>query len=202
LQTSFPITGELIQSAGVYRSFSEITRGALHHAVAEAGLSVTNEDADKLMNAYNGLNVFPDVPGALTTVKKTAAIEALIFSNGTDEMVSASVKTSPHLQDHAELFKGLVTVDGIRVFKPDKRTYDHLLREVGKQDTPGDVWLVTANPFDVVGAMAAGLRTAWIDRAGKGWVDRLGDVIGGIKPTLVASGVDQAIQEIAEPLWK
>jgi len=59
-----------------------------------------------------------------------------------------------------------------------ERTYWHLLQEVGKQDTPGDVWLITANPFDVVGASAAGLKTAWIDRAGKGWVDRLGDVIG------------------------
>ncbi|KAK0611581.1 HAD-like domain-containing protein [Immersiella caudata] len=186
-----------INSMGLYRTFSEITRGALHHAIAEAGLSVTNDDADRLMNAYNGLNVFPDVPEALKTVEKTPTIEALIFSNGTDEMVSASVNTSPHLQAYAALFKGLVTVDGIRVFKPDKRTYDHLLREVEKQDAPGDAWLVTANPFDVVGAAAAGLKTAWIDRAGKGWVDRLGDVIGGLKPTLVASGVDQAIEGIA-----
>ena len=153
-------------------------------------------DADRLMDAYNGLDVFPDVPEALKKVGETPAIEALIFSNGTDEMVSASVRTSPHLQNYASLFKGPVTVDGVKVFKPDKRTYSHLLQEVGKQDASGEVWLITANPFDVVGASAAGLQTAWIDRAGKGWVDRLGDVIGDIQPTLVVSGVDKAVGEI------
>ncbi|KAK0649479.1 HAD-like domain-containing protein [Cercophora newfieldiana] len=189
-----------INSMGLYRTFSEITRAALHHAVAEAGLSLGNEDADKLMDAYNGLNVFPDVPEALKTVEQTPDVEALIFSNGTDEMVSASVKTSPQLQPYAGLFKGLVTVDGLKVFKPDRRTYEHLVQEVGKQDALEAVWLVTANPFDVVGASAAGLMTAWIDRAGKGWVDMLGDVIGGIEPTLVAPGVDKAIEAIVGSL--
>ena len=73
-----------------------------------------------------------------------------------------------------------------------------MLQEVGKQDTPGDVWLITANPFDVVGASAAGLKTAWIDRAGKGWVSRLGDVIGGVEPTVVTTGVDKAIEAIVK----
>lgn len=148
------------------------------------------------MQAYNALHVFPDVPAALDLVAKTSSVEALIFSNGTDEMVSASVATSPDLKPFTDLFKRVVTVDAVRVFKPDKRTYDHLVEEVGKQGSPGDVWLVTANPFDVVGATAAGLQSAWIDRAGKGWVDRLGDVIGGVSPTLVVSGVDEAVSEI------
>ena len=39
-------------------------------------------------------------------------------------------------------------------------------------------------------------RTAWIDRKGGGWVDRLGDAIGGIRPTVVVSGVDKAVGEI------
>jgi 2-haloacid dehalogenase len=173
------------------------TGRALSHAVAEAELSLAAGGGDKLMDAYNGLDVFPDVPESLKAVEKAPG-EALIFSNGTDDIVSASVKTSPHLQPYAAVFKGPVTVDGVKVFKPDRRTYRHLLQEVGKQDTPGDVWLITANPFDVVGASAAGLKTAWIDRAGKGWVDRLGDVIGGVEPTVVTTGVDKAIEAIVK----
>ena len=64
------------------------------------------------MDAYNGLDVFPDVPEPLKAVEKAPGTEALIFSNGTDDMVSASVKTSPHLQPYAPVFKGPVTVDG------------------------------------------------------------------------------------------
>ena len=182
----------------MYRTFSEITRGALQHAVAESGLTLSAGDADRLMDAYDALHVFPEVPAALDTVKNSSGVETLIFSNGTDKMISASVTTSPDLKPYAGLFKGLVTVDELQVFKPDRRTYDHLVKEVGKQEAPGDVWLVTANPFDAVGAAAAGLQSAWIDRAGKGWVDRLGDVIGGVKPTLVVPGVDHAVVEILE----
>ncbi|KAK5662571.1 hypothetical protein OQA88_8484 [Cercophora sp. LCS_1] len=185
-----------INSMGLYRTFSEITRGALQHAVAESGLALSEDDANRLMQAYNALRVFPDVPGALDLVGKTPGVEALIFSNGTGEMVSASVTTSPDLKPFAGLFGRTVTVDSVAVFKPDKRTYDHLVQEVGKQESPSDVWLITANPFDVVGATAAGLRSAWIDRAGRGWVDKLGDVIGEVKPTLVVSGVDEAVGEI------
>ena len=28
------------------------------------------------------------------------------------------------------------------------------------------------NPFDVTGARSAGLQAIWVDRPGKGWVDR------------------------------
>lgn len=46
------------------------------------------------------------------------------------------------------------------------------------------MWLVSGNPFDIVGAEACGLRTCWVDRAGGGWVDRLGG-----RPSVVVSGV-------------
>ena len=180
---------------GLYRSFSDLTRAALQHAVAEAGLTLTPQNEGKLMEAYNGLDVFPDVPGALEAVQETPNVLALIFSNGTEEMVSASINTSQHLNSYAALFKQLVTVDDVKTFKPCGETYSHLLQAVGKQSAPGDVWLVTANPFDVVGAASMGLRTAWIDRAGRGWVDRLGSVIG-VQPSLIASDVDQAVARI------
>ncbi|KAK3321631.1 HAD-like domain-containing protein [Apodospora peruviana] len=185
-----------INSMGMYHSFGAITRGALQHAVAEAGLSLSEDDTDRLMKAYDVLHVFPEIPAALEAVKANPLIEAYVFSNGTKDMVSASVATSPDLQPYAGYFKGLVTVDAVQAFKPDAKTYNHLLQEVGKQGSAGDIWLITANPFDVVGAVAAGWRSAWIDRAGKGWVDRLGHVIGDIRPTVVVSGVDKAIEEI------
>ncbi|KAK3384947.1 HAD-like domain-containing protein [Podospora didyma] len=190
-----------INSMGIYRSFSQITRGALQHAVAESGCTLSSDGSDKLMKAYDALRVFCEIPAALDLVRESSqAVEAYVFSNGTDDMVSASIATSPDLKPYAELFLGLVTVDSgdVRVFKPHRKTYEHLVRAVGKEGQAGHVWVITANPFDVIGAKAAGLQSAWIDRAGKGWVDRLGDVIGGIRPTLVASGVDEAVKAIIQ----
>lgn len=183
-------------SQGIYRPFSKITRGALLHAVAEAGLSLADSDVDKLMTAYDSLHTFPEVSSALKAVSENKSVEAYIFTNGTNEMARASVETSPGLGPHAAVFKGFVTVHELEVFKPDKRTYEHLLGKTGKEKGTGRVWVVSANPFDAVGAKAAGLESAWVDRAGKGWLDQLGDVIGGIRPTVVVSGVDEAVREI------
>jgi hypothetical protein len=49
------------------------------------------------------------------------------------------------------------------------------------------------SPFDVVGAKVAGLKAAFVDRAGKGWIDRL-DPIN--VPSIVADGVEEAVKSI------
>jgi 2-haloacid dehalogenase len=180
----------------VYRTFSEITRAALKHAATEQATSLSDDQIQELMNAYNGLQVFPEIPAAMELLKSDK-IDPYVFSNGTDAMVSTSMKTSPELSKTLDIFGPgkLVTVEDVNVFKPDKRTYDHLVEKVGMSGKPELVWVVTANPFDAVGARAAGLNCAWIDRAGTGWVDALGDLVG-VEPTIVAKGVDEAVQSI------
>ena len=130
-------------------------------------------------------------------------IEAYIFTNGTPEMVFRSIATSPELSPHAKasqhgLFsdpESIVTVDSVQCYKPDPRTYKHLMEVAGirTEAERRNVWVVSANPFDVVGAKATGLRAAWIDRAGKGWIDRLDEMR---VPSVTATGVDEAVKAI------
>ncbi|KAH8888637.1 haloacid dehalogenase [Thozetella sp. PMI_491] len=185
-----------ITSMGLYRPWSDITRGALLHTAAELGLTLSDDDVGQLMKSYDALRSFADVTKGLETVASTDEIDAYVFSNGTDDMVQASIATSPDLKPHAGTFKGLLTIHSLQAFKPARKVYDDLLQKVDKAGQASDVWLVSSNPFDVVGARAAGLHAAWVDRAGKGWLDRLGDVIGGIEPTIVVSGVDEAVAQI------
>lgn len=199
--------------------FDRITRAALIHAANEAGLHIADSKADDLMRAYDGLTSFDDVLPALQTLRDKGkdTVHPVIFSNGTSGMLASSVATSPVLKlfqgeedtkDEKPLFKELISVDGVGFFKPRKEVYEHLQREATSQ---GDwkaqtaVWLVSANAFDVVGAKAAGMRAAWVDRAGTGWVDQLGEVIFAspdfkqeldLKPTVIARGVDQAVDAI------
>ncbi|KAI0402288.1 haloacid dehalogenase [Xylaria palmicola] len=186
-----------INSMGKYKSFAEITRGALAHAVAEHDLTLAAADAETLMRAYDALHAFPEVPAALELLRANGrAVDAYVFSNGTADMVGNSVRTSPDLGPHAAaLFKAIVTVDGVRCFKPDPRTYAHLVEQTGKEGRPADVWVVSANPFDVVGARAAGLQAAFIDRSGRGWVDQLYDAH---VPSLIAGSVSEAVQYILD----
>lgn len=194
--------------------FDKITRAALIHACEEARLKIADSKADKLMTSYDSLQTFPEVLPALKALQartEAGQVEAVVFSNGTETMLSRSVATSPtlkllHPEAETPLFSKLISVDGVKTYKPQREVYEHLQREAtGSSDYKAQaaVWLVSANEFDVVGARAAGLRAVWVDRKGTGWVDRLGQVISEsgngkpeLTPTIVVKGVDEAIEKI------
>lgn len=185
--------------SGEYKPFDVLTRNALYHAAAERGLEPPpTETMDALMRSYDALRVFPEVPGALELLRRNdVAVEAYVFSNGTASMVGNSVRNSPDLGPHAVGFQALVTVDEVRCYKPDRRVYEHLVEQTSRKGVESSVWVVSANPFDIVGARAAGLNAAFIDRSGKGWIDRLDEVR---VPTIVVKGLDDAVSSILDIL--
>jgi len=89
-------------------------------------------------------------------------------------MVDDSLRSNPDIQAFAG--RPYVTIDdpALRRFKPDPQAYLYLAKTFQKENDLSSVWLVSSNPFDVVGARSAGLNAAWIDRSEKGWVDALG----------------------------
>lgn len=242
LEYSFRIT-----CMSKYASWYTLTLASLRHALAEHSVSLPAPVVTSLMNSYDSLSVWPDVPAGLQALSEQQDRTApYIFSNGTATMVSASVKNSEGLKEWSGssnssssgkvtgiaagsatrgLFRELVTVDKIhgvsaaggdayangtqRAFKPARCVYEGLLSAVHadgeRSDDEGlknvkmsDMWLVTSNPFDVVGALNAGMKAAWVDRGGKGWIDGLAHVTGFDGPTFVASGIDDVVERIAE----
>ena len=56
----------------------------------------------------------------------------------------------------------IFSADTIKTFKPDPAVYQ-LVQRAG--DMPEEkVWLVSGNPFDIIGAKACGLKAAWVRR--------------------------------------
>jgi 2-haloacid dehalogenase len=161
-----------------------VTRKSLLHALAEHGVSLSDQDIQKLMAAYDSLSTFPDVNPALKRLEQISGIQCVIFSNGTKTMVSNSVNRSQDL--NTSVFKDLVTVDFVRAFKPAPEVYRFLAQKVDQVDQEDKIWLVSGNPFDVVGARACGFNAAWVDRAGNGWQDRLGK-----EPTVVVKSLEE-----------
>lgn len=81
-----------------------------------------------------------------------------------------------------EFFGERISVDEVRAFKPSPLVYRHA---AGRLSRPiGQVRLVTSNVFDCVGADAAGMRTAWVNRSA-GPFDTLGE-----QPGLSVAGLD------------
>lgn len=183
------------KEAGKYEPFYNITLRSLKHALAEASLSLDDKAIDELMQAYDSLSTFPDVEPALKTLRSTPGITAVVFSNGTSNMVSNSVNKSPDLAPHSATFQQIISVEDVGKFKPAPEVYYHLARKVGKTEQQmGDMWLVSSNPFDVVGARACGMNVAWVDRAGLGWTDRLAEEAGG--PTVIAKSLGEVIDAV------
>jgi 2-haloacid dehalogenase len=155
------------------------------------------------MSAYDSLSTFPDVEPALKALAEEPSIVAYVFSNGTDSMVSSSVTKSPSLAPYANIFKELITVEDVGAYKPHPRVYEHLVKKAGKGTSKAEletIWLVSGNPFDIVGAKAVGLNAVWVDRAGGhhgngGWNDRLGELASG-GPTVIVKGLDDAVKAI------
>lgn len=174
-----------------YENFEAVTRKSLLHTLAEHQVEMREEDVDSVMEAYDQLSTFPDVVPALQSLKETPYLEMVVFSNGTQRMLGNSVNGSQELKSISSLFSQLVSVDNIQCYKPDPEAYRHLAECAGMAGQESQIWLVSGNPFDVVGARAVGMNAAWVDRAGNGWQDRLGSEpttiirdLGGLKELL------------------
>lgn len=168
-----------------------MTRKSLHHALAEHGVSLDDQQTEKLMQTYDNLSVFPDVEPALKRFAEDSNITCVVFSNGTKSMVSNSVYQSDDLKPLSSVFKDIVTVDFVRSFKPAPEVYKYLAQVVGMSGQEDKLWLVSGNPFDVCGARAVGMQAAWVDRAGNGWQDKLGG-----EPTVVVKGLGEVAEAV------
>jgi 2-haloacid dehalogenase len=147
-----------------YRAFDACTAQALRFVSAQLGISLSEEEQGSLMSKYQRLPAYPDVTAALDELAARGfAIAAC--SNGTESAVRGSL-------DHAGVlshFSKIVSVDPLRTFKPDPAVYEYLVAEL--QARRDMVWLISSNPFDVIGAKACGLRTAWVQRDPKRMFD-------------------------------
>jgi 2-haloacid dehalogenase len=98
---------------------------------------------------------------------------------------------------YASLFKEVVVVEEVRRFKPDPAVYRYLCNKAGKEGREEDVWLVSGNPFDVVGARSMGWKAVWVDRAGNGWVDNCVEGEAG-RPNVIVRSLKEVLTAVSE----
>jgi 2-haloacid dehalogenase len=140
-----------------YENFGVCTRQALVHTANVLGANLTDEEQERLIEEYQNLRPFPDViPGIEALNSKGHTLVA--FSNG----VEATARTLLDRAGVLEHLHGVISVDAVKTFKPDPEVYHYLTRRLGTELS--ETWLVSSNPFDVIGAKASGLMAAWIRR--------------------------------------
>jgi len=162
-----------------YQNFDTCTAQALRFVCAQLGVSLSDEERETLLAQYLKLPAYPDVPGALAAIA-TQGFEMVACSNGTEAAVRG-------LLGHAGIlpyFSKIVSVESVRTFKPDPAVYERLVADV--RAPRGNVWLISSNPFDVIGAKGCGLRAAWVQRDPKRAFDPW-----EFEPDLVVHGLEE-----------
>ncbi len=143
-----------------YEPFAVCTAQALDYACEQFELPLGSHEKAQLLKSYQALPAFSDVIPALLAAKE-AKLTIFAFTNG----ARAQVET---LLTHAKIdgfFNDIVSVDEVQSFKPDPKVYAHLLKRTGS--LAQHTWLVSSNPFDIVGGHSHGLKTAWVRRSAK-----------------------------------
>ncbi|MBA2690964.1 MAG: haloacid dehalogenase type II [Rubrobacter sp.] len=166
-----------------YENFGVCTKQALGFAAESFGVSLSEDDEAALIGEYQNLRAFPDVAPGLEKMKERGHRLAA-FSNG----VEATART---LFENAGILSHLdeiVSVDDIGTFKPDPAVYEYLAKRFERDIE--DVWLVSSNPFDVIGAKAIGMNAAWIKRSGDAVLDPW-----GFEPDFVASDLEDLAEK-------
>ena len=173
LEYSFRLT-----AMGRYEDFRWVTARALDFTLATLEAPLPSKQTQRLVELYDHLQPFPDAVPALRALAGLG-YELAVLSNGTPAMISNCLGNS----GLGEFFGLLISVDEVRLFKPSPVVYQHAAGRLARPS--GQIRLVTCNPFDCVGAAAAGMRTAWINRSA-GPFDTIGQA-----PDLTVPALDQ-----------
>jgi 2-haloacid dehalogenase len=134
--------------------YREIGHRAVAHVLERAGIAYTMEEVRGLVGAIERLRCFPEVPEALMRLKTRYCL--VVLSNGDPDMLEAA---KPH---HGIPFDRVISVAEAQSFKPHVATYTKAAELIGLG--MDEILFVANHAFDCIGAKAAGMRTAFIDR--------------------------------------
>jgi len=141
-----------------YQNFAVCTKNALDYACTFFHTEIPQGAKEKLMDEYKRLPSFPEVQDGLESLA-SCGFNMFAFSNGRADDVKDLLRNA----NIEHYFDGVVSVDEIRSFKPNPAVYCHFLRCA--KSSGSDAWLISGNPFDVIGAISAGMCAAWIQRS-------------------------------------
>jgi 2-haloacid dehalogenase len=134
--------------------YREIGERAVAFVMDRAGISYTMDEVHALVENIVRLRPFPEVPAALDRLR--ARYRLVVLSNGDPDMLENAK------QYHGVAFERVISVAEANSFKPHVATYAKAAEICGVR--MDQVLFIANHAFDCIGAKAAGMRTAFIDR--------------------------------------
>ena len=140
-----------------HRGYIDSVGRALRHTLRRHGLPGERAAVAELLASFERLRAFDDVQEGLARVGEKYRLVAL--SNGDRALVDHLVATRVGVH-----FDRCISVDRAGRFKPHPSVYRMASAELGCE--PGEILMVAAHAFDILGARACGYRGAYVNRYG------------------------------------
>ena len=134
--------------------YREIGHLSVGQVLNRAGIEHTQDEIHALVASIERLKPFPEIPAALDRLRTKYKIAVL--SNGDPDMLEAA---KAH---HGLHYDATISVAEANAFKPHVATYTRAAEILGLR--MDEILFVANHEFDCVGAKAAGMRAAFIDR--------------------------------------
>ncbi|WP_416143407.1 haloacid dehalogenase type II [Paraglaciecola chathamensis] len=146
---------------GDYQDFGKIGVAALMMVAQNNDIKITEEQAvTAIKTPLLSLPAHPDVKAGLKALKEQG-FKLVSLTNSSNKGVETQFKNAG-LTDY---FDKRMSIEDIKVYKPDLRAYAWALEQLNIK--PEEALMVAAHGWDVAGAKAAGLQTAFVARPGK-----------------------------------
>jgi 2-haloacid dehalogenase len=147
-------------AAGGFAEFRELAGHHLLELLRRRQVTATDAVVSHVLGGFDEVVPHPDVAAGLTTLRD-AGIPAVALTNGSGELTRAFLERG----GLSELVAAVHDVSEVGRWKPAPEPYRFALAQRGV--APAAAAMIAVHPWDLFGAGAAGLVTAWLDRGGE-----------------------------------
>ncbi len=152
--------GFALTAAGTSKKFAMIATESLHENLSGLPLNRSVDKAvDHIMHGFASLTLHPDIAGAVRTLA-ASGFRLVTLSNGSTQVAETLFRAAGIREE----FEMLLSVEDAPGWKPLRAAYEYAAKACGVE--VGRMLLTAVHPWDIHGAARAGMRTAWINRAG------------------------------------
>ena len=144
---------------GEYKDFGTIGGGALEMVAERQGVDLSDEDKQQILGDMQELPPHPEVEENLSRLRD-AGIPLAALTNSTQQVADEQINNS----GFRDYFEQVLSADAVQRLKPALEPYRMAAESLGVE--VGQVRLVAAHAWDVVGAMRAGCAAAFVARPG------------------------------------
>ena len=138
-----------------HSGYLETCRRAFVYCLKKHNVSYTTEGVREFMKVYMGLQPYDDAIEGLRSLGSRYKLVAL--SNGEQWYLEKLLGNNVPVK-----FDAIISVDQVGLFKPAPGIYRKAVQRL--ECEPGEIMMVAAHAFDILGAQACGFKAAYVNR--------------------------------------